>query len=155
MKNIQPMLDPKNIEDDAEFTEHAFVPLNLSRLPKKIRIKVRRANGVVAVRHVGKRVELTLFSDYDLDVGDEYEQVAEIADAALCGARRLLDPRWTGQPVYTVGNGSIEVRIDHLVSGGEALAALDRAADALLERANALLVVASEGIRLKPPQYDD
>lgn len=149
------MLDAKSIHENAELTEHSFAPLDLSRLPKKVRIKVRRTNGNVEVQHVGKQIRLTLVSDYEVPNVDEYEHVAEIADAALCGARRLLDPRWTGQPVYSVGNGNIEVRIDELVSGGEALAALDRAVEILLRRANALLKIVNKGIRLKPPQYED
>jgi len=149
------MIDPKSIQDKTELTEYDFVPLDLSRLPKKVRVKVRRTNGNVEVQHVGKRIRVTLVSDYEVPQVEEYEHVAEIADAALFGGRRLLDPRWTGQPIYSCGEGNIEVRIDDLVSGGEALAALDRAVDALLRRANALLKTVSKGIRLKPPQYDD
>ena len=156
MKTIIPMLDPSTIADETELTALQLASLDLFRLPRKVRIRVMRPNGIVQIQHIGKRLRLRLLFDFDFSGAPDYEDHSDLAECVLGRASWLLDRDRLNHRTYeSTGNGEVEIAVDEKLTGIEVLAALDQAVEALVSQANALISVLAKGILIISPKETD
>jgi len=146
-------LRAQDLRDKAVLTVAQFNPLLLSRMPKKVRIRVVGNTGAhVQVQHVGNHIHLKMLTEYRLPAAIKPEAIksfVEIANSTLIAAARLLS-RWR-KPIYEdVKNGMIAVRISHRCTGEQALARLSNAEKELIACADELLTLLTTGISRQP-----
>jgi hypothetical protein len=151
MNNITPLLNPAIITDETELTEEQLAALDLSKLPRKVRVRVRRPNAVIQFQHVGKKVIVTHLAEFVFAGMEPSYELDAITNEALSRAAWLLDYERQQNPLYpSVREGIIEVAIDHMCNGAQAMVAFDEAIGTLVNRANELVGVVAKGITFIP-----
>ena len=156
MNTITINLDPSTIPDETELTETQLASLQLWRLPKKVRLRVRRPNGNVQLQHIGKMIHITLTSETDCGSWEDYESVYKLVDEALhIACWDLRGPNYDNPPYRHAMEGRIEIAVPEKITGGEALETLGKAVEEIVQKANSLLTLAAKGIRLKQPEDRD
>jgi hypothetical protein len=150
MNTIIPLLNPAAIADETELAEHQLAALDLSKLPRKVRVCVRRPNALIQIKHVGEKLFVQHIASYNFGSVEHEEECSAVADKALSEAVWLLDCQRHDNRLYrSATKGLIEIVIDQKSTGAQALAALDAAVEALVTRASQLIAVVAKGIQFK------